>query len=502
MSVSYGFYNSKNGDRKYDAIQMSSIFDGIIVDGMLQHYGGRMIVSADGQDMTVRVATGRAWFNHTWTLNDAILPLTVPQSEVIMNRIDAVVIDVDARLETRRNQIMIVKGNPAENPQRPTLVKSREHNQYPLAYITVRAMVNSIRQADIANAVGTSACPYCTAPLEKMDIDELIAQWQDQWQEFYERETAAILATKNHWNTELQTFYNNKTSEINAYFDTKKNEWDTYTETTTLAMDDWFTTKQTEMNDWYVQKQTEWIEWFETIQDVVDENAAVTITIKLLELETSLNTYQEEMVTTIDTINNTISSMDAAWKAGDTAIRNELKNGTLSPALATRALNADNAAHATKADSATKATTADTATKAGNVTGVVAIANGGTGATTAANARKALGLGATTGALPVANGGTGATTAAAARTNLGVAYGTTAGTVCQGNDSRLSNARTPTAHNQAASTITAGALATDVRATNGTDYGTSRLRNIRASTVDLTAGTSALGNGEIYLVYE
>lgn len=41
-----------------------------------------------------------------------------------------------------------------------------------------------------------------------------------------------------------------------------------------------------------------------------------------------------------------------------------------------------------------------------------------------------------------------------ANRSLSVVYGTTAGTACQGNDSRLSDARTPTAHNQAWSTIT------------------------------------------------
>jgi hypothetical protein len=48
-----------------------------------------------------------------------------------------------------------------------------------------------------------------------------------------------------------------------------------------------------------------------------------------------------------------------------------------------------------------------------------------------------------------------AATAADQRTTLGVAYGTTGTTVCVGNDSRLSDARPPTAHNQAWSTITA-----------------------------------------------
>lgn len=41
---------------------------------------------------------------------------------------------------------------------------------------------------------------------------------------------------------------------------------------------------------------------------------------------------------------------------------------------------------------------------------------------------------------------------------LSVSYGTTAGTACQGNDSRLSNARTPTAHKHSASEITSGTL--------------------------------------------
>jgi hypothetical protein len=46
-------------------------------------------------------------------------------------------------------------------------------------------------------------------------------------------------------------------------------------------------------------------------------------------------------------------------------------------------------------------------------------------------------------------------TAADQRATMGVAYGTTGTTVCVGNDSRLSDPRTPTAHDQAWSTITA-----------------------------------------------
>lgn len=65
---------------------------------------------------------------------------------------------------------------------------------------------------------------------------------------------------------------------------------------------------------------------------------------------------------------------------------------------------------------------------ANNITsGVLAVANGGTGATTLALARNAMGLGNTTGAVPVANGGTGQTTVAAMRNAFGL--GNTTGAV-------------------------------------------------------------------------
>lgn len=199
MSLTFGFYNSVNGDRKYNAIEMSSIFDGIIVDGVFMSIGDALNVTATG-GMGITIGEGRAWFNHTWTLNDSPYPLTVPNSDVLLNQIHAVVLEVNSNTDVRANSFKIVSGTPSSNPQKPTLTKSELVNQYPLAYILVKAGTTSISQADITNAVGTSECPFVTGPLKGMDIDKLVAQWETQYTQWMEESSNAF----NTWFQQME----------------------------------------------------------------------------------------------------------------------------------------------------------------------------------------------------------------------------------------------------------------------------------------------------------
>ena len=226
--VTSGFYDSLNHDRRYSSIQFGSIFDGVIRDGVFQHVGSRLMVSQNS-GMMISVGTGRAWFNHTWTYNDSILPLTVPQSEVILDRVDAVVLEVDAREEGRINAIKIVKGTPtSKNAKPPAMLKEKNRWQYPLAYIKVAAGVTSIRTADITNKVGTSDCPFVTAPLDKMSIDDLVKQWADQWQVFYENETADMNKTNAFWKEQWRIWYAGQTAEIQQTYLNWEKQWEDF----------------------------------------------------------------------------------------------------------------------------------------------------------------------------------------------------------------------------------------------------------------------------------
>lgn len=185
MSVTSGFFNSLNGDRRYTAEQFSELINTLINDGIFANVGTAFAVTATGGS-GITVGIGRAWFHSAWVLNDPQLPMTVRDAEVLQDRIDAVVIEVNHSEAVRDGLIRFVNGIPAATPARPELTKTDEISQYPLAYIYRKAGVNDVSQADITNMIGTSECPYITGILKTQDIDKIVAQWESEFNTWFD----------------------------------------------------------------------------------------------------------------------------------------------------------------------------------------------------------------------------------------------------------------------------------------------------------------------------
>ena len=177
MSLTSGFFDSFNEDRKYNSLQFSSIFDGIISDGIYATYGDYFLVSPVS-GMNIKVGTGRAWLDHTWTLNDADYPLTVEGAEVVLKRIDTVIIEVDRSNSGRINRLRILKGTPASAPVAPQLTKTESLKQYPLADILVKPNATEIVAADITNRIGTKDLPWVAGIIDHVSAEELVQQWR------------------------------------------------------------------------------------------------------------------------------------------------------------------------------------------------------------------------------------------------------------------------------------------------------------------------------------
>ncbi len=160
MAFTFGFYNSKDGDRTYDAEQFSGFLDGIVYDGVYQSVGMCFEVKVSS-GMKITVDSGRAWFDHTWTLNTSKLTLTVSNADTVYNRYDAVVLEVNKT--DRKNYLKIIKGKASAAPLKPELTKTTLVIQHAIAYILVKKNSSSIAQSNIEYVVGTAETPYVSA---------------------------------------------------------------------------------------------------------------------------------------------------------------------------------------------------------------------------------------------------------------------------------------------------------------------------------------------------
>lgn len=185
MTYTSGFFNSVNHDRTYDADAFGSMFDGVINDGVFRTWGDGMVVTAVG-GMTVTVGTGRAWFNHTWTVVTADERLTLAASSPSMPRIDAVVLRVDKSV--RRNRIYIKQGRASSSPSRPALEDTSTVREYVLADIRVNNGATAISQSNITNQIGRDT-PFAELVNNTFDSANLIKQWESQFQDFIRNST-------------------------------------------------------------------------------------------------------------------------------------------------------------------------------------------------------------------------------------------------------------------------------------------------------------------------
>lgn len=286
MSFASGFFNSVDHDRLYDATDISRLFDGLIRDGIFASIGDCLVVKQSNQ-MNVTVGTGRAWFNHTWSYNDALYPVTIPPSEILMDRIDAVVLEINSVEAVRANSIKLIKGTPSSTPAKPTLTNTKEVHQYPLAYVTVGKEVTSIRQADIENCVGTSACPFVTGILEVISIEQLIPQWKDILNRFVEENTANFNTWMNGEKRDYQAWLTAAKKEITDWQATSKSDYQKWYDSIKNGYDQWFATIKAAYDanwltfqQWENASQTEFDKWFENIKNKLEGDLGAKLTLE------------------------------------------------------------------------------------------------------------------------------------------------------------------------------------------------------------------------------
>lgn len=214
MAITSGFFNSINGDRRYNADQISTYFEGLVSDGVYENIGDRFVVTA-GTGMSINVGSGRALIKSHWIKNDAALTLTLDAADVQLPRIDAVVLRYNAEESDRNIDIVVITGTPAASP---TFTYQRSENVYDLVLATVRVNKNAteIVQSNITDRRSSNLCGWVTGIINQVDTSDLFLQWQDAYENYYSSVTSEFdtyLAMKK---TEFEAWFNSLTATLNV----------------------------------------------------------------------------------------------------------------------------------------------------------------------------------------------------------------------------------------------------------------------------------------------
>jgi hypothetical protein len=170
MAVTSGFFDSRNGDRKYNADQMSEYFRGIVSGGVFQHLDGGLQVTA-GTGLAVNVAAGRAIVQNRWIQNSASLPLSISAASETYGRKDAVVLRLDSAARTV--SITVKTGTPAASPAAPEMTRSGGVYEMALAYVNVAAGATSVTVTDKRS--DSTVCGWATvAQSTSGEVDQML----------------------------------------------------------------------------------------------------------------------------------------------------------------------------------------------------------------------------------------------------------------------------------------------------------------------------------------
>lgn len=139
-----GFFNSIEGDRTYNAEDMSSMFEGIITDGVLQGAGAELKVTpCSPAGRRVAVSSGKAILAGKWVRNTDEHVLALEPSDTDP-RIDLVVAELD--YTGRAFVFAVKKGTPAAMPKAPEPEDSSVKKELPLARIHIAANATEITE--------------------------------------------------------------------------------------------------------------------------------------------------------------------------------------------------------------------------------------------------------------------------------------------------------------------------------------------------------------------
>lgn len=176
----YSFFNSTNGDRKYNAKSLTEFFIPFFTNGIFNN--GLKVIQSSG--MKIKISAGKAFINGHIYENTDDLEKTISISDGEQSRIDNVVIRLDEL--NRTMQCEIVEGDYATNPVAPVLTRNTNVYDIRIAKINVSAGVAEITTSMIEDCRFNSIdCGNVVGAVQQIDTTDVFNQYKAMFNNWF-----------------------------------------------------------------------------------------------------------------------------------------------------------------------------------------------------------------------------------------------------------------------------------------------------------------------------
>ena len=206
MAQKFGFFNALRNadgtfDRRYNANDYCDNLAVVISNGVLRSTGDDLKVTASG--MYATVAAGRAWINGHYYFNDSPLTFAAVSAPIGGKRWDRVILRMSKEVADRSVSLVYVKGTEANNPLKPTPIRTNNIYDLVLADIYVDTNATSVTVTDTRADAGLCGWVYSTSGDNSFftSLDNSFAEW---FAEKKDNLSSVTMFKRYNWRTVLE----------------------------------------------------------------------------------------------------------------------------------------------------------------------------------------------------------------------------------------------------------------------------------------------------------
>ncbi|MEB2301751.1 hypothetical protein LAV72_19285 [Lysinibacillus xylanilyticus] len=213
MTIKSGFFNSINGDRRYDAKWFAEYFASFIGNGVFPNPSTGLQVVEGGQMRTV-IKGGKGWINGYFIVNDSDYILQHDIADGVLKRVDRIVMRLD--YVTRQITVQIKKGAFASNPVAPTLKRDIEAYELALADVLINNGATQITQASITDTrLNTTLCGIVHGTINQVDTTTIF----NQYKAWFAETTGSVAGEIDAWQTQQKQEFDDWFATIKEILD-------------------------------------------------------------------------------------------------------------------------------------------------------------------------------------------------------------------------------------------------------------------------------------------